>query len=220
MTSLRALHNKLRMANTRAAVLQNSLDALARAIVLCDQNGKIIFLNAAAEHLIGRCPELVMRGDKLCATCYADTLKLEKLTKKVTGADGKQPFGGAVTIKRGVGKQPLQVAATPVPLENRAMLMTGMGSLAMLVIHDPSEQTFLPEEIVSSLFGLTPSETHLLLALSNGQTLKQFGDRTGVTQNTARTHLKSLFAKTRTSRQSDLIRLMSGLMHSMAFSDR
>jgi DNA-binding CsgD family transcriptional regulator len=70
---------------------------------------------------------------------------------------------------------------------------------------------FRKGQTVSAIFGLTPSEARLLLGLSNGQTLKQYADDSHVTQNTVRTHLKSLFAKTKTSKQSDLIRLMRGM---------
>jgi DNA-binding CsgD family transcriptional regulator len=121
-----------------------------------------------------------------------------------------------MTIQRGFGCQALQVVAKPVPLDNRAKLATGFGFIAMLVIHDPSEETYLRRDILSAMFSLTSSEARLLSALSRGQTLKQYGADSHVTQNTARTHLKSVFAKTKTSRQSDLIRLISGLTHSVS----
>jgi DNA-binding CsgD family transcriptional regulator len=91
-----------------------------------------------------------------------------------------------------------------------------LGPVAMLMVHDPDEQPHVPHETIATMFGLTPSEARLLLALSQGQTLTQYADESHVTQNTARTHLKSVFAKTSTSRQSDLVRLMNGISHSMA----
>ena len=69
------------------------------------------------------------------------------------------------------------------------------------------------------LFGLTPMEGNLLLALGEGQTLKQYSEDHHVTYNTARTHLRSVFAKTGTSKQSDLVRLVSGLTHSLVLAE-
>jgi DNA-binding CsgD family transcriptional regulator len=57
------------------------------------------------------------------------------------------------------------------------------------------------------------------LALSQGQTLTQYANESQVTQNTARTHLKNIFAKTNTSKQSDLVRLMNGITRSVALRD-
>jgi DNA-binding CsgD family transcriptional regulator len=49
------------------------------------------------------------------------------------------------------------------------------------------------------------------LGLGNGHSMKQYSEESGVTHNTARTHFSSVFAKTRMSRQSELVRLVQGL---------
>jgi DNA-binding CsgD family transcriptional regulator/PAS domain-containing protein len=210
------LYNRLQLANTQASILRNSFDALPSAIVLLKRNGKVIFLNRAAEDLIGRCAELHLRRDRLCAINHADTLKLEQLIGKVTGADTRRPLGEAITIQRSAADHPLQIMAAPVPLDSRAVLMPGLQPVAMLVIHDPDQKAQVPHETIAAMFGLTPSEARLCLALSQGQTVIKYAEESHVTQNTARTHLKSVFAKTKTSKQSDLVRLMSGLAHSGA----
>jgi len=159
-----------------------------------------------------------VRWDRLCAKHHADAEKLHQLIKRVTNGEGRRPVGGAVTIQRAALEQPLLVMAAPVPLDVRTTVMTGVGPVAMLVIQDPSENKRVPEEIVAAMFGLTSAESRLLLALSNGQTIKQYADEARLTQNTVRAYLKSVFAKTKTSRQSDLVRLMGGLRHSVVVS--
>jgi len=214
------LHGRLRAANAQARVLQNSIDALTSAVVLLDRIGRVVFLNAAAEHLLKRHSELFVRWDRLCAKHHADAEKLHQLIKRVTNGEGRRPVGGAVTIQRAPLELPLQVVAAPVSIDVRTSVMTGLGPVAMLVIQDPSEETRVPEEIIAAMFSLTSAETRLLLALSNGQTLKQYADEAHLTQNTVRAYLKSVFAKTKTSRQSDLVRLMSGVTHSIALSEQ
>jgi PAS domain-containing protein len=83
------LDSKLRMASAQTVILRKSLDALKSAIVLLQQNGKVIFVNATAERLIGQCPELRIEQDKFCSMRRADTLRLEQLTKEATGAGGR-----------------------------------------------------------------------------------------------------------------------------------
>ena len=214
------IYKKLQMAGARSALLQNSIDALASALVLLNQNGTVRFLNAAAERLLKQCRGLYVRRNRLCAMRHADSLQLERLTKEAIGKNGRRPVGGAVTIQQGLGEQPLQVAAAPLPLNNAGTIVSGLEAAAVLVIHNPSEQTYVPHEIISTMFGLTPAESQLLLALGNGQTLRQFSDEHRVTRNTARTHLKSVFAKTGTSKQSDLVRLLSVVTHSVTWSKR
>jgi DNA-binding CsgD family transcriptional regulator len=184
--------------------------------VLLKQNGKVIFLNRAAEDLIGRCAELHLRRDRLCARNHADHLKLEQLVKKVTGGNGSLRIGDGITIRRETGHC-LQIIAAPVPTDSQATLMAGLGPVAMLVIHDSDQRAQVPHEMIAVMFGLTPSEARLLLALSQGQSLSQYADESRVTQNTARTHLKNVFAKTNTSKQSDLVRLLNGISHSVGW---
>ena len=215
-----SLYKELQKAGLQAAVLQNSIDALTSALILLNHNGKVVFLNAAAERLLKQCRGLYVRRNRLCAMRHADSLQLERLTKEAIGKNGRRPVGGAVTIQQGLGEQPLQVAAAPLPLDNPGTIVSGLEAAAVLVIHNPSEQIHVPQEIICTMFGLTPAESQLLLALGNGQTLRQFSDEHRVTRNTARTHLKSVFAKTGTSKQSDLVRLLSVVTHSVTWSKR
>lgn len=60
--------------------------------------------------------------------------------------------------------------------------------------------------LLGDLFGLTPSEARLALALARGATLADAADALGLTIETARTYSKQLFAKTDSRGQPDLIR--------------
>jgi len=58
------------------------------------------------------------------------------------------------------------------------------------------------------LFGLSPAEARLLRALVQGTTLDDYARECDVRLTTLKTQLKSLFAKTGTHRQADLVRLV------------
>ena len=214
------LSGHLQLTNTKARVLQSSLDALRSAIFLINETGKIVFFNAAADRLLKQSPDLFVKNDRLHARTHATTVRLEHLNRCATGAEGQKPIGGAVAIERVNAGLPLQVVAAPLSSNGQSVLKNGADAVALVVIHDPNVLDAVPKEIIGAMFGLTPTEAHLLLALSQGQTLKQYGDEHHVTHNTARTHLRNVFAKTNTSRQSDLVRLLSGLTHSLALSER
>jgi DNA-binding CsgD family transcriptional regulator len=85
------------------------------------------------------------------------------------------------------------------------------GTTAAVLISDPDRNGSTPEEILRVLFGLTPAESRLAGTLFGGCSLKEAGDALGTTRNTSATQLKSIFGKTNTRRQSDLMRLMGVL---------
>ena len=58
------------------------------------------------------------------------------------------------------------------------------------------------------LYNLTPAEARLTLALLEGKGLEWAAEQISLSVNTARTHLKRIFEKTRTHRQAELVRLI------------
>jgi DNA-binding CsgD family transcriptional regulator len=62
--------------------------------------------------------------------------------------------------------------------------------------------------LLRTAFGLTAGEADLALALAAGERLGRIAAQRGVSIETVRTQLKSIFLKTKTRRQSDLVRVV------------
>jgi DNA-binding NarL/FixJ family response regulator len=69
----------------------------------------------------------------------------------------------------------------------------------------------LDPAILTGAFDLTPSEAMLAADLLCGLTVVQVATKRGRSVATVRTHLASVLAKTDTTGQSDLVRLLSRL---------
>lgn len=69
------------------------------------------------------------------------------------------------------------------------------------------EQLRVGEMDAKTLFslGLTPAETRLAVALFKGQSVEAYAKEAGISINTARWHVKQIYAKTGVNRQSELI---------------
>ncbi len=89
--------------------------------------------------------------------------------------------------------------------------------LALLFLIDPDIAPAVPTPILQSVYGFTKAESRLVEALLNGSTLESFAEQTNVSVNTARTHLKSVYLKTETNRQPELIRLLAQFMCNVNF---
>ena len=61
-----------------------------------------------------------------------------------------------------------------------------------------------------SRFMLTPAEVQVALGIAEGETLAAIAKMRGVAVSTARGQLKSIFAKTGTHRQAELVALLVG----------
>jgi DNA-binding CsgD family transcriptional regulator len=74
-----------------------------------------------------------------------------------------------------------------------------------LIISDPNGQLKASAPVLRGLYKLTPAEARVACALLSGTTLAEIAGSEGVSLHTVRTHLKHLFEKTGTGRQSQLL---------------
>jgi DNA-binding CsgD family transcriptional regulator len=65
------------------------------------------------------------------------------------------------------------------------------------------------EKLIGEAFKLSPAEARLACALVNGDELRVAAERVGITYETARAYLKSIFAKADVTRQSELVAVLS-----------
>jgi DNA-binding CsgD family transcriptional regulator len=79
---------------------------------------------------------------------------------------------------------------------------------AIVFVQDPDTAPGSRGGVLRSLYGLTPSEAKLADLLLTGETIASAAAKRGITEESARTQLKSVLRKTRTNRQAELIRLM------------
>jgi len=89
--------------------------------------------------------------------------------------------------------------------------------LALLFLIDPDATPSVPTPILRSIYGLTNAEGRLVEALLTGLTLESFAEQSHISVNTVRTHLKSVYRKTETNRQPELIRLLAQFMCNINF---
>ena len=76
----------------------------------------------------------------------------------------------------------------------------------LLLIRSPAAELVTPLGTAAQLFKLTLSESQLLAALLQGDTLDDAAQRIGTSRSTVKTHLESIFTKSGVNRQADLIR--------------
>ncbi|HEX3756439.1 MAG TPA: LuxR C-terminal-related transcriptional regulator [Rhizomicrobium sp.] len=94
---------------------------------------------------------------------------------------------------------PLRRAAHDI-FSGADILIAGMALNPSALVPSPN--------ILIGLFDLSPAEAKLAAALARGQSLKQAAAGMGITFSTARTYIESVFRKTGTHQQSQLVALL------------
>jgi DNA-binding CsgD family transcriptional regulator len=65
-------------------------------------------------------------------------------------------------------------------------------------------------EIIARAYRLTPTELRVLLATVEVGGVREVAAALGIAENTVKTHLRNLFAKTGARRQADLVKIVAG----------
>jgi DNA-binding CsgD family transcriptional regulator len=83
---------------------------------------------------------------------------------------------------------------------------------ALFVVITPlSKANVAPGEIIQGLFDLTVTEAKIAREIATGMDLGQIAMKFGISVETVRFHLKSIFSKTGFSRQADLAATIAGI---------
>lgn len=114
---------------------------------------------------------------------------------------------GRLLIPREGGRKPLTLSVLPLRPDPRDAPRPRR--LALVVIVDPATEEPGSRETLRELYGLTRAESQVAFEVMRGSGLTAVADELFISVNTARTHLRQVFAKTGTNRQAELVRLLS-----------
>lgn len=188
--------------HTKAELGAMAIDALALAMLIVDDKGAILHLNAGAECLLNsQVSGLTGISGRLSAV---DTSNKNRLAALILAATGYPAVGGAMCLDE---KPSRSVFITPLPAASPFAKDWQTPLALVLVIEAGNNLSTLP--LLGKLYDLTPAELRVASALLAGQSPEQYALEAGVTQNTVRSQLKSLFRKTGTRRQSELVAVLS-----------
>ncbi len=187
------------------------LDRLAVGIALLGDDDRVFWSNRYFDDILARDDGLAMVAGRLGAHGRDQACELAQLIARTRGlapgADDRPP--GVLAIDRHDKARPLLVAALRLE-RDAAPVDTGSAIVAVLVA-DPARPVSLPAGDLEVLFGLTPAESQIAALLAGGDRLDITAEKLRVTTGTARTHLKRIFEKTGTGRQSELSALLQTL---------
>lgn len=102
----------------------------------------------------------------------------------------------------------LAAVVTPLPEAQSLFGLASDRGRVLVVITDPSTRTVPPAELLVQIYGLTAAEARVALLVGAGLAPKEAADQLGTAWNTVRAQLRAVYAKTHTSGQCALVRLL------------
>jgi DNA-binding CsgD family transcriptional regulator len=173
-------------------------------VILLDWRGRPLHCRAMVEFKLGSA--LTVRGDgTLRARDGESDAALQRLIRTAIGGEKAAPSApGVISIAR-VGAPPLFVRAVQLPQSGADRFKQAR---AALLLHERGAEGTPPPPDLCQMFGLTKSEAATVAALAQGHNPREIAKTRRIGYQTVRTHLRSVFAKTGTRRQAELVALV------------
>ena len=188
---------------------ESVLDNLRVGVVFLGSGGAAVCCNRRAEEIFRAGDGLSLRDGRLWTWDRTASAQLCQAIDHALSPD--RPMGpAAVPAPRTSRLRAYQVVVAP--LRARLRQFTGMAApLAVVLIMDPERPGPAKLDLLIQLYGLTPKEAEMASRLAEAKSVEQAADEMGITYQTARTHLRRIFSKTGTSRQTELLLLVARL---------
>lgn len=177
-----------------------------RAVVLIDENGRIIRSNARAEMLLVDAQLIRVKDRRLRSAAAPYDARFEALTARAIARIS--PLGGAIRLTGAIDQSKAAVAEF-FPLNRTRRFMALAKPAALVIITDIAATTNIHTDWLQEIFDFTPAELRVAERLVRGMGDDLIADELGIAVSTARTHIKSILGKTQTRSKAELAHLLT-----------
>ncbi len=191
----------------------SALNQLRIGVILLDDQSKTLFINGAAEQLIAGPNGLSLGEYGPVLSNPADTAHLWRIirdaAKLASGRGNTSQFtGGSMRVPAGGCGGVMQFQIIPLPLGFSERPFVGLPTGCVAVFVSLEGVLHLSRARVAERYGLTCAEARLASMMAEGCSLEDIAESLAVSIQTARSQLKSIFAKTGARRQAELVALL------------
>ncbi len=210
--------------STQALVGHLLVDRLRQPVVLMTPAGEVMHTNQAAQELL-RSTRLVQIADgrlqlphRQLTALLERCVEIEKSMKAAPAGTHPQIAASAsqfssLHILDEKGRESVY-AFFALLTPQREMGSFGLRPVVMLMFYHPASAPPIDASLLYAVFGFTPAECRVSSLLAEGLSPKAIAQVQGTQLDTVRKQLRSIYQKTDTNRQAELIRLLLHLPHS------
>jgi len=200
------LQEKWKLARSAQTGFESLVAALDDPVFIVSESGRMLFGNALAERLLSVGDGLFASNGRIAARSGDENTKLRAMLSSAYGCRNKESsISPYLCVSRRPPLEPLRAAVVPLA----SPTFGAESGRIMLWVERPTEMPRASTEAIAHWYKLSQAEARLALLLLSNRTLKEAASALGIAPSTAKRQLQSLFAKTGTRRQSELIAKLS-----------
>lgn len=208
------IHKEFHRLRCRQQTLESALGRFMTGLIILGPDGLVNYRNPVAEALLSQHKALTINSNGQIHAHYPqENQHFQALLAQLVTTDRRD----VTTRNQAIGlHHPDREHALNLmlaPLENSPDHEDQSAGGVALYLCDPDSTFNLPAEALRSLYDMTPTEASVAMGLVNGLSTMQISEQHGVSVETIRSQLKSIYLKMGVNKQQDVIRtLLSGVV--------
>lgn len=219
LTHAAQIYEATRRTSVDAVVGNETLNRLDAPVMLITTGRQAVTLNTACSALLAQDGPLRLGRDGYlqCSDLSADA-EISRVVRMMSAptsvdAEGTRALSRSVVRVSPPGNMRPLLACFIALRPAATMGAFGDANLVMLVVHDPNQAGQMNPFQVAAVFGLSPAEARVAVALAEGASPQEIASRHGVSLQTIRTQARAIYSKLEVNRVAEL----TALLHSVAF---
>ena len=208
------LMHRLNQARYQMESLRAALNRLSVGVFLLNHSLQVIHTNTAGQQALDRDDGLTLDSHRRITAAgfqRTDDLRLEAWLAAMIGlAEAERSsFSSTFEVARKDVAQTYSVQCCT--FEPNDPLALGEGACHIVFVTDPKRVELPDPQALQTILGLSPAESRVSRALVQGGSYRDVAFALGVSEETVRTQIRSVYAKTRTGDKAGLTRLVWSL---------
>ena len=180
------------------------------ASIILNAELEVLSANNQAKQILTAGDGVFLRRNALRCSQSADQKKLEDACRELMARkpeDGRASHTCSISVDRTSTDTKWDVHIRIV--ERKNVVFGDGGPELVMLLRGPVRECAPSQSRLIEMFAVTPAEAKLIAHLVDGLTLTAAAEALGVSRNTARAQLSSIFSKTGVNRQNQLVKLVS-----------
>jgi DNA-binding CsgD family transcriptional regulator len=196
---------RLQAAETGAEWVSEALDQVGKGLIILGEDRVVLYANKSGEKTL-LAGELARENFRLVCKVRESVPHMNDILQEFEAGRDDETRAYGFAIPRGNGRPPLYVRVQPPLGLKPGQRSFGLPkAVAFLHIIDPEEQAKINTDLFVQGYGLTAAEARLLDAAIQTESVISAATMLDISEATARTHMKHIYAKTGTVSFASLI---------------
>lgn len=187
-----------------AATLVSVIDRLRRAVLLLDDQRRVLFANASARRMLAE-GDAFREADGRLELCSAGRMQRLQAYLDAPSADAQDPQRLLLKLERSGGRPAYRMLL----LRLDTGTCPGPADCHLMTVFNPHDPRAVEREVLLGLYGLTPAEAEIAAQLFSGLSVNEVATALGSSPRTVRAHLRSIFRKCEVESQAQLLQLLA-----------